>query len=640
MIAGVAAAPVSAYRSLTWNIGGSPTSSAGSQFNLNDVQVVISRFAPDIVAVQEVCSWQASALGQSLGYYWHETAIGRFNDGRTGSGGTCDYGNAVLSKTEIPASGRYRTNLLAPSEGCKNDAFQGSGFPECRLDMGALVTPAGGSVVRSASAHVGTAGEPYTSPFDQSLELSRLVGDATSNADEGATVGTALMMGDYNVGPEDSRMAPKFAALGYADAGGGVAGQTCASTPGCEFTYPSGGTYGAPTFKGDYVYYRNLRLDAHEVPEPLVSGHEASDHRPIVADFSSLPAPPVTVMLIAPPNGSSGNTASPTLRGTASAAAGASSVTVKIHGGPTGTGMPVQTLSGVPVGSDGSWSASVGLSLADGVYSAQAQQTDSGGRSRWSATNTFTVDTAAPSVTLISPAHGSNTGSSPTFSGTAGTSSGDGTSVTVKIYSGTSATGTQIQTLLAPVSSGSWSVLSPALAAGSYTARAEQVDAAGNAGLSSANTFVIRRPDLAAIALLAAPAVSSARVAPNRFRLGLALPRVSRRIPIGTTISFALSEPGRVTLAFARRVPGRRVGRRCVAPSRRNHRGRACTRLLPVGSLSFNGHAGRNRVAFQGRLSRRKALKAGRHSTTITAINAAGSRSRPVTVNFTALPGR
>jgi hypothetical protein len=87
-------------------------------------------------------------------------------------------------------------------------------------------------------------------------------------------------------------MAPKFAALGYTDAGGSVAGQTCASVPGCELTYPSGGSYGAPATKSDYIYYRNLRLDGHQVPEPLVNGHEASDHRPVVADFSAWNTPP------------------------------------------------------------------------------------------------------------------------------------------------------------------------------------------------------------------------------------------------------------------------------------------------------------------------------------------------------------
>jgi endonuclease/exonuclease/phosphatase family metal-dependent hydrolase len=640
LIAGLAAAPASAYRSMTWNIGGSPTSNAGAQFNLNDVQAVVSQYSPDILALQEVCSWQAASLGQSLGYYWHETAIGRFNDGRTGSGGKCDYGDALLSKTPIPAIGRYRTDLLAPSEGCKYDAYQGSGLPECRLDMGALITPLGGLVVRSASAHVGTAGEPYKPPYDQSLELSRLVNDATNKASETATAGTALMMGDYNASPEDSRMAPKFAALGYRDAGGSVAGQTCGSTPGCELTYPSGGSYGAPTYKSDYIYYRNLRLDAHQVPEPVVNGREASDHRPVVADFSSLQIPPPAVTLTAPPSGSSQKSSAPGFTGTASTASGSSAVTVKIYSGPTAAGTPVQTIGGVPVSGDGSWSTQAVAALADGVYSARAEQTDARGQVGSSEANAFTVDTAAPGVTLTSPANGSSTESqTPTFSGAAGTASGDATSVTVKIYRGTSATGTQIQTLSAPLSNGSWSIVSPPLADDTYTARAEQVDAAGNTGLSTANTFTIRPGIAKAAALVVPPVVSAPRVAPSRFRLGSALPRISRRTPVGTTISFGLSAPARVTLAFARPAqPGRWVGGRCVAPSQRNRGRRACRRPLPAGSLSFNGNPGRNRVRFQGRLSRRKTVRPGRYTITITATDAAGNQSQPRSASFTVLP--
>ena len=63
LFACASAAPAPAYRSMTWNIGGSPTSSAGRQFNLNDVQAVISQYSPDVVALQEVCSWQAQSPG-------------------------------------------------------------------------------------------------------------------------------------------------------------------------------------------------------------------------------------------------------------------------------------------------------------------------------------------------------------------------------------------------------------------------------------------------------------------------------------------------------------------------------------------------------------------------------------------------
>ena len=83
----------------------------------------------------------------------------------------------------------------------------------------------------------------------------------------------------------------------------------------------------------------------------------------------------------------------------------------------------------------------------------------------------------------------------PTFSGTAGTASGDDlTDVTVKVYSGATTGGTLLETLHADPDdgTGAYSVhASPALAQGTYTARAQQVDAVGNTGFSTANTFKV-----------------------------------------------------------------------------------------------------------------------------------------------------
>jgi hypothetical protein len=72
--------------------------------------------------------------------------------------------------------------------------------------------------------------------------------------------------------------------------------------------------------------------------------------------------------------------------------------------------------------------------------------------------------------------------------------------VTVKIYSGPLPTGTLVQTLTATAGAGgSYSVraVSP-LPAGSYTARSQQDDQAGNTGLSSANTFSVTDPIIVA----------------------------------------------------------------------------------------------------------------------------------------------
>jgi uncharacterized repeat protein (TIGR01451 family) len=132
-----------------------------------------------------------------------------------------------------------------------------------------------------------------------------------------------------------------------------------------------------------------------------------------------------------------------------------------------------------------------------------------------------------------------------------------------------------------------------------------------------------------------APMVSSAKVVPSTFRLGSLLPKLSRRVPVGTTISFKLSEPSRATLTFSQPKTGRKVGRRCKPVTRANRRKPRCTIPNVRGTLVFNAHAGMNRVRFQGRPSRTKRLKPGRYLLTITARDSAGNPSRPRTTGFT-----
>jgi Concanavalin A-like lectin/glucanases superfamily/Bacterial Ig-like domain len=109
-----------------------------------------------------------------------------------------------------------------------------------------------------------------------------------------------------------------------------------------------------------------------------------------------------------------------------------------------------------------------------------------------------TVDTTPPAITLTQPANGGTSANpTPTFTGQAGTATGDLAAVTVNVYSGSTPSGTPLQTLpTTRQGDGSYSVpASPPLAPGTYTARAEQQDAAGNTGFSSANAFTITPPD-------------------------------------------------------------------------------------------------------------------------------------------------
>jgi hypothetical protein len=137
------------------------------------------------------------------------------------------------------------------------------------------------------------------------------------------------------------------------------------------------------------------------------------------------------------------------------------------------------------------------------------------------------------------------------------------------------------------------------------------------------------------VTVVPAPSISAASVSPKTWRLGAALPRFSRRAPIGTTISVKLSQPAIATLTFSQPRTGRKVRRRCVSPTQSNRRKPRCTIPNVRGTLTFNGHAGTNEVHFQGRLSRTKKLKPGRYTLTITATDSAGNRSNAKATSFT-----
>jgi hypothetical protein len=98
---------------------------------------------------------------------------------------------------------------------------------------------------------------------------------------------------------------------------------------------------------------------------------------------------------------------------------------------------------------------------------------------------------AGPNVSLDSPAAGSTMDATPTFGGSAGTQSADSADVSVKIYTGSSPSGSPVQTLTAPVdTNGIFSINSGALASGTYTAVASQTDDTGNVA-SRSTTFTV-----------------------------------------------------------------------------------------------------------------------------------------------------
>jgi hypothetical protein len=103
-----------------------------------------------------------------------------------------------------------------------------------------------------------------------------------------------------------------------------------------------------------------------------------------------------------------------------------------------------------------------------------------------------------------------------------------------------------------------------------------------------------------------APVLSRLAVTPRKFVLGT---RSARR----GGFSYKLSEPARVTIKIQRLRAGRR---------------------RTVGRIAQNARRGANRMAFSGRLRRRK-LKPGRYLATAVAVDTAGKRSTARRVRFT-----
>jgi Bacterial Ig-like domain len=150
------------------------------------------------------------------------------------------------------------------------------------------------------------------------------------------------------------------------------------------------------------------------------------------------------------------------------------------------------------------------LALLAAVLAAAAAVQGSGASfTASSANNGSSFATAAkfaPAVAVTAPADGSATNdTTPAVTGTAGTATGDSTTVSVKIYNGTSATGTPVQTKSATRNaSGAWSVNASTLGQGTYTVQATQTDTAGNTGTSAANTFKVDTTKPTAVRLVAA----------------------------------------------------------------------------------------------------------------------------------------
>ncbi len=135
------------------------------------------------------------------------------------------------------------------------------------------------------------------------------------------------------------------------------------------------------------------------------------------------------------------------------------------------------------------------------------------------------------------------------------------------------------------------------------------------------------------LTLAAKPTLSALAQSASKWRRGHQQAKISRT-PVGTTFSFNLSKVATVKLAFMQKASGRKVRGACKAPNPSNASKRKCTRTIVVGSLSLPGHAGLNKLRFQGLFPSGKSLKLGSYNVSLTARDSAGLQSAAQSLSF------
>jgi uncharacterized delta-60 repeat protein len=162
--------------------------------------------------------------------------------------------------------------------------------------------------------------------------------------------------------------------------------------------------------------------------------------------------------------------------------------------------------------------------------------------------------------------------------------------------------------------------------AGTY---AVTLTVADDDALTASSTHTVTVTTAPSVTAPPAPRVSHVFETARRWREATGQHRVprKRRPRVGTTFGFTLNEPAQVVMSFVQKLPGRRLGHRCVPPSPHSDHQRRCSRTLVAGTLTFAGHAGANTVRFAGRISRTRTLKPGDYTLMITATGSAGRRA-------------
>jgi hypothetical protein len=218
------------------------------------------------------------------------------------------------------------------------------------------------------------------------------------------------------------------------------------------------------------------------------------------------------------------------------------SVTLRIFRGSSTAESAEEAEQPVVVSGDGStWSTGATAHLADGTYTAQAEQDNLAGTPGFSGHTTFTVDTLAPHPTLSAP--GESTGLE-TVSGAAGIAPGDRKQVTAELFQGPPGEpGQAYETITvnakAEGAEGVWSATFAGLASGEYSVLARQSDEGGNTGSSAPQSFTVLAPAGAPTAPSAAPSppIASFTWVPTNPAVGQSVSLASNSTGVSSPLS-------------------------------------------------------------------------------------------------------
>jgi hypothetical protein len=181
----------------------------------------------------------------------------------------------------------------------------------------------------------------------------------------------------------------------------------------------------------------------------------------------------------------------PTLSGTSATGLGDGAVRIEVFEGATAAGDPRWSWTATRDERTGAWSDPFGA-RPDGQYTVRVTQRDGAGNVGPATTRTVVIDTAAPVVSLTSPASETRTNdATPTLGGIAGREPFDGETVEVVTH-GLDGLVASARTVTRDGTTGAFAATpATALADGVYWTVAKQQDAAGNVGTAAVHWLVV-----------------------------------------------------------------------------------------------------------------------------------------------------